>query len=213
MFKTTLKRGFLIITALAVLSGCYGKSAVTDTVNIFSPETALSTGVWQMAIIAEATTNFSSLIYDKTEAKFDSFAVHPIKMLPTNGKFYIMPAVYTDYYGAKTYDDAYAGIVSNYLIFNGFGSTVKNIEEADYVLIVDVKESPEKMSGRNTSSISISIMELDETPVFYAKTDVYSKSDSNFYYKPSKRAKPVKYLTLKGMERIFEEGLPKAFIG
>ena len=40
---------------------------------------------------------------------------------------------------------------------------------------------------------------------------VNSKSDKNFYYYPSKAARPVQELTLLGFEELFKSGLPQAF--
>lgn len=198
-----------IILLIAISAAACTKAS--DLEKVYNPKKGFETGLWQAAIIAEATTNFSSLLYDKTEAQVDSFTVHPMALLPDNAGFYIMPVIYTDTYNKKTYDDGYSRMIGSYLVMNGFGRAVSSMEEADYVMVVNVSESPEKFYGTNTSTVMLSIMEPDETPVFYAKTAIHSNSDKNFYYRPSKGAKSVKYLTLKGFEKIFEEALPQAF--
>ncbi len=54
-------------------------------------------------------------------------------------------------------------------------------------------------------------MEQDERAVFHSNVVVNSKSDKNFYYYPSKAARPVQELTLLGFEELFKSGLPQAF--
>lgn len=202
-----LKKLLPFLAAILLLTACTKPS---DLELVYNPIRGLETGTWQMALIVEATTNFSSLLYDKTEAKFDSFTVHSFQVLPQGASYYIMPAICTNEKG-KSYDDAYINIMASYLRLNAYGKKAATPEEADYIIVIEIAESPEKFHGVNSSTVSVSIFEPDENPVFYVKAAVQSKSDSNFYYYPSKGARPVKYLTLKGFEKIFHEGIPQAF--
>ena len=86
-----------------------------------------------------------------------------------------------------------------------------DISKADFILMTTIAESPERRTGTNSSVISISIMEQDERAVFHSNVVVNSKSDKNFYYYPSKAARPVQELTLLGFEELFKSGLPQAF--
>ena len=197
-----------ILLSLFISVSC---TSVGDLAMIYNPMLGFETGAWQIAMLVEMNTNFSSLLYDKTDAKFESFAVRPFALLPENCAYYVMPVIYTDYYNTKRYDETYSRMIISYLRLNHYGYIVETPEQADYIIVVDVSESPQTVHGKNSSVISLTIMEPDETPVFFTKASVSSKSDSNFYYQPSKSARPVKYLTLKGFERIFHEALPQAF--
>ncbi len=190
---------------------CVSCTSPSDLEMVYNPVMGIETGAWQIALLVEMNTNFSSLLYDKTDARFESFAVRPFQVLPENCAYYIMPVIYTDPYNAKQYDETYSRMIESYLRFNNYGYTVDSPNKADYIIVVDVAESPQTVHGKNSSAIALTILEPDETPVFFTKTTVISKSDSNFYYQPSKSARPVKYLTLKGFERIFHEALPQAF--
>ncbi|MDR0454853.1 MAG: hypothetical protein LBH05_08585 [Deferribacteraceae bacterium] len=197
----------LIIFSFFICVSC----AIGDLEMVYNPVVGLSTGAWQVAALVELNANFSSLLYDKTDAKFEKFTVRPFQILPENCAFYIMPVIYTDPYSAKRFDETYSRIIASYFKLNNYGYTVDSPDEADYVIVLDITESPQMFHGKNSSLIELTIMEPDETPVFFTKTFVSSKSDKNFYYQPSKSARPVKYLTLKGFERILYEALPQAF--
>jgi hypothetical protein len=203
-------RKFPILLGIALLFAACA-DPVGNLAMVYNPIVGIESGAWPMALIMEADANFSSLIFDKTEANFDTFSVRPLQMIPDNCSFFVMPAIYMDVYNQKTYDETYSKMISSYLQLNNFGRVVTSLDEADYVIVVDVAESPQSVHGKNTSNIAISIMDLDEIPVFFAQTTVSSKSDKNFYYRLSKQARPVKYLTLKGFERLFQEALPQAF--
>jgi hypothetical protein len=197
-----------ILILVAVFTGC---NSTSDLEMIYNPIKGVETGAWQMALIVEANTNFSSLIFDKTEAKFGDFVVHAFKQLPNNTSFFVIPCAFTDQYGNKNYDKTYGRLVESYLRLNGYGRITNVLAEADYVITISVQESAQSFLGTNRSNISVTISETNETPVFFAQTSIESKSDSNFYYRHSKHARPVTYLTLKGFERIFKEAMPQAF--
>jgi hypothetical protein len=204
--RLTAKMAIIIL----ILSS-FACSKVSDLEMIYNPVTGIETGAWYAIALVEMNTNFSSLLYDKTEAKFEGQSVMPLQQLPRNMVYYILPTIYTDHYGEKSYDTLYPTMMKNYLLFNNYGTVTEYVEAADYIIMVNVMESPQVMMGTNRTSISVSIMQQDETPVFHAATSVMSKSDKNFYYYPSKEARPVKYLTMKGFEWIFSEAVPQAF--
>jgi hypothetical protein len=204
MFRRLLN---LFILAI-IFTGC---NSASDLEMIYNPVKGLETGAWQMALIVEANTNFSSLIFDKTEAKFDSFVVHAFRQLPNDSSFFVIPCAFTDQYGRKSYDKTYGRLVESYLRLNGYGKVTNVLAEADYIITISVQESARSFLGSNRSNISVTISETDETPVFFTRTSIESSSDSNFYYRHSKQARPVPYLTLKGFERIFKEAMPQAF--
>ena len=198
----------LILLSVFLLTAC---TSFDQTALVYNPVKGIESGAWQMALLVEMNTNFSSLLYDKTRAKFENFSVHPYQMLPKGAEYFVLPVIYTDSYGNKSYDKTYPYMIANYLRLNNYGKVTDELASANYVIMVDVMESPEKSFGTNTSNIALTIMEKDETPVLYVNAFVTSKSDKNFYYWPSKTARPVKYLTLKGFEKIFEEAIPYIF--
>jgi hypothetical protein len=197
-----------VLILAIIFTGC---NSTSDLEMIYNPIKGLETGAWQMALIVEANTNFSSLIFDKTEAKFGDFAVHTFQQLPNNSSFFVIPCAFTDQHGRKSYDKTYGRLVESYLKLNGYGKVTNILAEADYIITISVQESARSFLGSNRSNISITISETDETPVFFARASIESSSDSNFYYRHSKQARPVTYLTLKGFERIFKEAIPQAF--
>ena len=203
-----IKKAAVVLSFLV----CVSCTTASDLEMVYNPVVGFKTGAWQIAMLVEMNTNFSSLLYDKTDAKFESFAVRPFTVLPESCAYFVMPVIYSDPNNPKRYDETYTRMIASYLRLNNYGYTVKTPDEADYIIVVDVTESPQVTYGKNKSVISITIMEPDETPVFFTRTAVISKSDSNFYYQPSKSARPIKYLTLKGFERIFHEALPQAFL-
>lgn len=192
---------FLVITGCTTLGGA---------VDIINPLKFTQTGFYPLLIVAELETNLSSIVIDKTKAKVKNFKASPFLVLPENSSIYVMPAVLVRN-REIIYDDYYSRMVANYLDMNNFAATVSDVANADYVLRLDIDESPERRIGENFSKIKITIMEKNESPVFYASIDIISKSDRNFYYYPSKAARPVKELTLYGMEEMFQKGLPPAF--
>jgi hypothetical protein len=203
-----LKRTIAAFAFLGILAGCTKGS---DLEMVYNPVKGFSSGFWQVALLVEADTNFSSLLYDKTEASFNFFDYHTFHQLPIDSLYFIIPVAYIDQYGEKSYDKSYSRLLASYLRMNRFGNVTDELAEADYVIMVDIKESHRSFLGTNTASITLTISDTEDFPVFFAKADVQSSSDANFYYRPSKYAKGVKYLTLKGFERIFKDALPQAF--
>ncbi len=187
-----------------MISGCSGVATVANPANF------LSTGFYPLLIVAELETNLSSVVIDKTKAKVENLVVSPFNIIPENSSVFVMPTIIT-VRGEKNYSTYYSSMVSNYLMMNSFAIPVTNIEDADFILRSDISESPDRNLGSTFSKISMTIMEQNETPVFYTNVTITSKSDKNFYYYPSKSARPVKELTLYGLEEIFANALPKAF--
>ncbi|MDR2104347.1 MAG: hypothetical protein LBP51_01185 [Deferribacteraceae bacterium] len=200
-----------VISAAAVFAFLTACTKGSDLEMVYNPVKGFSTGFWQVAVLVDAETNFSSLLYDKTEAAFTTFNFHTFQQLPAESTYFIVPTAHIDHNGKKSYDKSYTRLLASYLKMNRFGKVTEALDEADYIIMVDVEESNRSLIGTNTSSINITILDPDEEPFFFAQADIKSSSDANFYYRPSKYAREVKYLTLKGFERIFKEALPQAF--
>ncbi len=202
-----MKRLITIISLIALISGC---NSVGGAVAVINPLNFTTTGFYPLLIIGELETNLSSLVIDKTRATVTDFNVNPFEVLPEKSLVYVMPAIITKSY-QKTYDTYYSSLISRYLQMNNFAVITNDISKADFILMTTIAESPERRTGTNSSVISISIMEQDERAVFHSNVVVNSKSDKNFYYYPSKAARPVQELTLLGFEELFKSGLPQAF--
>lgn len=202
-----MKRLITIISLLALVSGC---NSIGGAVAVINPLNFTTTGFYPLLIIGELETNLSSLVIDKTRATVTDFNVNPFEVLPEKSLIYVMPTIITKSY-QKSYDTYYSSLISRYLQMNNFAVVTNDISKADFILMVNIAESPERRTGTNSSVISVSIMEQDERAVFYSNIAVRSKSDKNFYYYPSKAAKPVRELTLLAFEELFQAGLPQAF--
>ena len=202
-----MKRLITIISLIALVSGC---NSVGGAVAVINPLNFTTTGFYPLLIIGELETNLSSLVIDKTRATVADFNVNPFEVLPEKSLIYVMPAIVTKSY-QKTDDNYYSSLISRYLQMNNFAVITNDISKADFILMATIAESPERRTGTNSSVISISIMEQNERAVFYSNVVVNSKSDKNFYYYPSKAARPVQELTLLGFEELFKSGLPQAF--
>ena len=197
----------IIPLLLFVLTGCSLPGGMVDIAN---PLNFFETGVYPLLIVAELETNLSSVVIDKTKAKVENFSAAPYEILPEGSAIFVMPVKMEQAY-KESWDTYYSRMIINYIKMNNLAKITDNIEAADYVLMARISESGEVWHGKNYSNINITIMEKNETPVFYTTVNVISKSDKNFYYYPSKSARPVKELTLLGLETIFKDGLPQAF--
>lgn len=202
-----MKKIFPILLTVLMISGC---SIPKDIVTVVNPLNFFKTGVYPLLIIAELETNLSSVFIDKTKAKVKNFNTNPYEILPENSVIYVMP-VKMQRASTEIWDDYYSTMIKNYIRMNNFAKITDNIDTADYILFAKISESPEVWNGKNYSNINVTIMERNETPVFFSNINVESKSDKNFYHRLSKSARPVKELTLLGFEEIFREGLPQAF--
>ena len=81
--------------------------------------------------------------------------------------------------------------------------------DAEYIIVANIKESLSKFYGTNSSTVSLSIMDKFDLPIFLADIRVESKSDRNFWYYETKKARPVDQLTMKALTKIMADGLPK----
>lgn len=196
--------------AILLLFSVVGCTTWTGAVNVVNPLRFVQTGVYPLIIIAELETSFSSLLIDKTKAKVENLSVSPYEILPEGSSIYVMPILF-HINGKKSYDTYYSNMFNNYLRLNNLAKPIKNVELADYVIMTEITESPERTIGANFSTLKVTIMEQNENPVFFSTVKVVSKSDSNFYYYPAKSARPVKELTLIGLEELFEKAIPVAF--
>ncbi len=202
-----MKRLIILFSLMALVSGC---STVGGAVAMINPLNFTNTAFYPLLIIGELETNLSSLVIDKTKANVVDFNVNPFEVLPEKSLIYVMPAIMMQGY-QKSYDNYYSNLVKRFIQLNNYAVVTDDIAKADFILMVNISESPERVRGTNSSIVSISIMEQDERAVFFSQVKVNSRSDENFYYYPSKAARPVKELTLVGFEEMFQSGLPQAF--
>lgn len=202
-----MKKLTVLLMFMVIISGC---SNIGGAVAVVNPLNFTNTGFYPLLIIGELETNLSSLLIDKTKARITDFNVNPFEILPERSLIYVMPVGITKSY-EKVYDKFYSDLIKRYLAMNKFAVITDDIAKADFILMANIAESPERRTGTNSSAISLSIMEQDERPVFYTTVRVKSTSDKNFYYHPSRAARPVHELTLVGLEEIFKSGLPQAF--
>ncbi|BAI81601.1 conserved hypothetical protein [Deferribacter desulfuricans SSM1] len=197
---------FIIIL---VFLGCSYKSTTIESLskNVRKP---MSNGYLYLAALIEAKTNFSSLLYDKTKVKIVYSAEHSLNKIYNNKKVYIMP--FKKLVGQKVvYDETLKSVIKNYIIFNRFALVTEDINEADYVVFANLKSSLDKSFGENFSQITISVYDKNENIVFYSVVKGISVSDDNFWYYPTKSAKPTSYISLKTMEYLLKKQFPKAF--
>ena len=168
------------------------------------------TGMLAVLLIVEAQTNVSSLLIDKTKPKAVNFRVSDHRQLPEFATYYIMPAKVTSA-GQIIYDESYSRMVKNYIFLSERGDITQNIEQADYIVFVEIDESGQALLGTNSSKATITFFNQLDIPEFYTTVTIKSSYDENFFYFPSKHARPVKYLTMQAMGKLFEHGVPKAY--
>ncbi|MCB4203369.1 hypothetical protein LF845_00170 [Deferribacterales bacterium Es71-Z0220] len=197
----------LIIVCMLIIS-IYGCSALKTNVNdatdlVFSADT----GVLLMAALIEMNTNFSSLIYDKTKAKFKDYSFVANKKIELKKRFFVIPP--KNYLGE--YDFETKRLVENVIVLNKLGEVTQEAELADYVIILNFDESITKVFGENFIREEITVFDKNDAIVSHMAVTVLSKSDSNFFYFPGKAARPVSYLKIKGLEYLIDKTFPKVF--
>lgn len=202
-----MKKLILALSFLFLLQGC---TSATGALAIINPIQPFNSMFYPLLIIGELETNLSSLVIDKTKVKVVKFNTNPFEVLPERSLIYVMPAIIHKN-NTKEYDEYYGNMFKNYILMNNFAIVTDDVNKADFVLVANITESPERTMGSNFSNVSVSIMDINEKPVFISSIQTKSSSDRNFYYHPSKSARPVKELTLVGLENIFKSGLPQAF--
>lgn len=166
-------------------------------------------GYTYMLLAIELNSNFSSLLIDKTKEKIVGYQSQVAKKLTPGSFFFVIPPKVTD---GETYfyDDDMGRMIRNYLTVGKYGIPVSNPDDAEYIIVTNIRESLSKSYGLNYSEIALSIVDKLDIPAYVATIRVESKSDRNFWYYATKKAKPVKALTMKGMAHIMAEGLPDA---
>jgi len=163
-----------------------------------------------MAFIAiELNSNISSLMIDKTEEKIVGYNSNVMKKLTPGNYLLVLPPRISD--GESfVYDDDMGRMIRNYLAVGKYGIPVSNVKDAEYIVVTRVRESLSKFYGVNYSEVSFSIHDKLDIPVYAASVRLESKSDRNFWYHATRKAKPVKQLTVKGITHILANGLPEA---
>jgi len=181
------------------------KGAVLD---VFSP----STGLIITFIALELNSNISSLVIDKTKEKITGFSSQVINELVPGSFFLVLPPRISN--GESfVYDEDMGRLIRNYIAAGKFGVPVSNVADAEYIVVTSIRESLSKTYGVNYYEVSFSIHDKMDVPVYAASVRMESKSDRNFWYHATKKAKPVKKLTLKGLTHILAVGLPEANSG
>lgn len=185
------------------------KTIAKNSINVLNP----SYGYILTAALVEMNSNFSSLIFDKTDAKYKNYvyADYGNHLIYDNFKYYVMPEKITRL-GEISYDENIKRIIERVIIVNKLGVIVDKPEKADFIVLTKLSESYEKLYGENSSDIEISILAKDNRPIMWTKVTAVSSSDENFFYFPSKTAKPVKYLTIKGLGYLLENSFSKIFM-
>lgn len=185
------------------------KTVVENTVNLLNP----SYGYTLTAALMEMNSNFSSLLFDKTDAKFKNYvyADYGHHLTYDKFKYFVMPEK-INRLGEISYADNLKTIIERVIIVNKFGEIVDNPEKANFIILTSLTESYEKIFGENKSDIEISILSKDNKPIMWTRVTAVSKSDENFFYFPSKTAKSVKYLTAKGLTYLLENSFSKIFL-
>jgi len=185
------------------------KTVAGNTLNVLNP----SYGYVLMAALVEINSNFSSLIFDKTEVKFKNYvyANYDDILKYVGFKYYVMPEKISKL-GEITYSEDVKTILERIIIVNDFGMVVNNPKDADYIILTSLNESYEKFFGENSSNIEITVLSKDNKPIMWTKVTAVSKSDENFFYFPSKQAKSVKYVTAKGLAYLLEKSFSKLFV-
>ncbi|KAA0258770.1 hypothetical protein FHQ18_02150 [Deferribacter autotrophicus] len=200
------------ILPLIFVIAFFGCSYESTTVRDFSDAVRKpSIGYIYIAALIEANTNFSSLLYDKTKVKFDYNKPIVIKKISPENRVFIAP-VKREHGGELTYDETIRNALKNYIVINKFAQIAVDEKSADYILVANIVDSPQMVIGKNFSKLEITIFDREGNVAYFSKISGYSKSDENFWYFPSKRAKPVSYISLKTLEYTFKKQLKKAFV-
>jgi hypothetical protein len=168
-----------------------------------------STGYLLLLAVLEINTNMSSLIIDKTKEKVVGYQSHVAKKIEPGKFLYVIPPKITN---GETYvfDEEMGRAIRNFLAIGKYGIPVTRFQDAEYIVVTNIDESLSKRYGTNYSEVNLSIVDKMDIPVYAASVRVESKSDRNFWYYPTKEARPVQQLTVKGLGKIMSEGLPEA---
>jgi len=221
-----MKKLFPALMMIALLStGCVAKDGIKqvmpDQIGSFVEESASVVGEagkellkpkygFLYALIAiELNTNASSLFIDKTKEKIVTYQSSVAKKLTPGSFFFVIPPRVSNG-ETHEYDEDMGRRIRNYLTLAKYGVPVSSPNDAEYIVVTNIRESLSKTYGTNYSEIALSIVDKFDIPAYTAFVRVESKSDRNFWYYATKSAKPVDRLTMKGMTHIMAEGMPKA---
>lgn len=186
---------------------------VSDTVGLAGDSLEIllkpTAGYTYLLISLELNSNISSLIIDKTKEKIVGYQSQVATKLTPGSFFYVIPPKISNG-ETYVYDEEMGRMIRNYMTLGKYGIPVSNPDDAEYIVVTNIRESLSKTYGLNYSEISFSIVDKLDIPVYVSSIRVESKSDRNFWYYATKRARPVKELTIKGMTHIMAEGLPDA---
>lgn len=194
----------IALLSTSIISCSTMKDGANDVADLLDP----SAGLWYIAILTEMNSNFSSLIYDKTRVKFSDYRFTKSASIKVGKNFFIIPPV--DRMG--NYDIGYKHLMENVITLNKLGTISNSVEDADYILVLKIDDNVSKYFGKNFTYVEISIFDANQNLVNFASVNVSSKSDKNFFYFPSKPAKPVSLLKLKGLEYVIKNSFPKIFV-
>lgn len=165
------------------------------------------------AALIDINSNFSSLIYDKTDASYKDYVYSDYSnhLRYDKFKYYILPEKVTKS-GEISYNETLKTIIERVIIVNKLGEIVDDPKKADFIVITSVFESFEKKFGENSVDMEISMLDKSNKPIMFTRVKTVSRSDDNFFYFPSKSAKSVKYLTVKGLEYLINKSFSKLFL-
>lgn len=214
-------RCLLLVLILAIV-GCSAfpekpissiDKGVGNTVSLL---TQPSKGFLIVAPLIEMNSNFSSLLYDKTDADFRNYklATYGYKLRNLSDKsfkYYVLPEKILKQ-NEVLYNDTVKIMLERIIIANKLGEIVNDYKKADFIIMTSFVESYEKVFGENSVDIEISVVDKDNRPIMFTRVTSVSKSDANFFYFPTKAAKPVKYLTVKGLEYLMNKSFGKVFL-
>ena len=216
MAFTNFNKPFLAFSLLIVTVEATMRKILTGATLIFVLFFSASCSIWLgtelavMSSLTEVNSNFSSLLFDKTKAKKESFFESKYDNLTSNPIIYVLPVKIETPNGFH-YDNSMQLVLKNYIKENKFGEITESHKTANYHLVAKVKETLNSSFNKNSSYIEITLLDINNKPYFFTKVKMISKSDRNFFYFPRKESKPVSYLTIKGFKYILEKSLYKAF--
>ncbi|MGE4318875.1 MAG: hypothetical protein AB7E96_08225 [Deferribacterales bacterium] len=206
----------VLMIAMMLMTGCVDKAvtllddSTTVVNNTVGDIIDLNTGYFLVLASIEINSNISSLLIDKTKEKITAYDSAAAKTLEPGRFIYIVPPRITDSGGKYYFDTQLKRQLTNFLAMGKYAIPVDDINQADYIAVMNIRESFERRHGTNFSSVSFSIMNKLDMPVFISSVRVESSSDRNFWYYSEKDARPVRTLTMKGISYILTKGLPEA---
>jgi|Wag4MinimDraft_11_1082651.scaffolds.fasta_scaffold00037_19 hypothetical protein len=202
-----MRKILLTFILFTFLTGCSGvQTTLEDTYDLLDS----STGFVYFAALVEVNSNFSSLLYDKTKADYKNYTAKYYEKLPIGKKYFVMTAKIIGI-DKTVYTNEYTEAMKNFIRLNKLGTITDSPEKADIIVVTNIENSFNRNYGENFSKVSITFFKPDNTIVFYTKVKSVSRSDRNFFYHPTKKARPVEYLAVKGFERLINKSFEKLY--